>query len=774
MRLRSGIKHIWWLGIIALLWGSCTPYKGLEKGQFWVKKNTVTYTDTLKVDKKRGIKGDLLDLAKPKATRGPKIGQWVKYRLAKDTSKSFNRWLSKAFGRTYSIFDSITVSQSAGSMEQQLFNKGYFKARVTPTFERNEKKRWVKVTYEVEREQLTWVRKVIYDIDDPSIKSLILEERDDSKLQPDQPFDVENIVSERNRIATKLLNNGYYTFNKQYLLFELDTLYGSVKQLDVYVQILPPQGDSTFHVYTVGDIYIYPDQPEQLDQTVLHYDTLNVDGKYILTRGELKYTPQALFNNVALQQGKLYSRQHYQTTLNRFTSLQIFSFVNVEVKERFDSTGRKLDFHIKLIPAKQREITFSLNATTGSTYLLGSDVGVNYVNKNLFRYTDIFNLGVSGGVEMQSDSARNLFLNTLSLSGEATFSFPKFLAPFRVKLPKNSSPRTDFVLRYEYFRRLGYYTQNVFNFTYGFDWNEFGYARHRLNPVEINYVRLTDTTSAFNESLQRNPSLQKSFQDQLIIGTTYSYTKNTAHLDRKNLWVFRLSGDVAGNLLYGVSSIVGQKNSEGKYTIFGRAFSQYVKPEGEIRHYIRMRNNRQVILRLMSGVGISYGNSEVMPYVKQYIVGGSNSLRGFRVRDLGPGAYRDTLTSDAGSIFNDKSGDIKIEGNVEYRFPIVSVIKGAVFMDVGNVWLLRNDPNFPEGDFAFNRFYRELAVNTGLGLRLDFSFFILRFDLGMPLRDPRIAENNGWRFDKYFPFTPWKGPWLMQNVVFNLAIGYPF
>lgn len=772
----SGIKHICWAALLALLWAACTPYKGLPEGQHWVKENEVVFTDSLRIDKSRGLSGDLEDLAKPEETGGLKFGQWIQYRFARDTAKSFNRWLQKRIGAPYTLFDSNRVNQSTASMEQFLFNKGYFKSTVGYEVHFNEKKRAAEVTYKVERQQLTKVHEVVYEIDDPLIKSLVLERRGESAMQAGQAFDVDHLVAERSRIANTLQNSGYYGFNKQYVLFELDTLKGH-QEIDIYVQILPPPKDSVHRIYTARDIYIITDFRQGADGSEIRYDTLQVSGKYLLSTGELNYIPQALLNNVAIKQGQPFSRQDYQTTLNRFTSLQVFRFVNIDIHEWRDTTGNYLDFVIKLIPAKQREINLSLNATTGSTYLLGSDIGVNYINKNLFKYTDIFNLGLSSGVELLSDSARGLFLNTVAISGEATFSFPKFLAPFRVKLPKNSNPRTDFVLRYEYFRRVSYYTQNNLTFQYGFDWSEFGFARHQLRPLELNYVRLSDTTSAFNESLERNPALRKSFQDQLILGSTYTYTKDTRHLGRKNLWIFRASFDVAGNSLYVLSLLAGQQNSEGRYTVFGRPFSQYIKPEGEVRHYVRMRNGTQLVFRLLAGVGISYGNSEVMPYVKQYIVGGSNSLRGFRVRDLGPGGFVDTVTNDATSFFNDKAGDVKIEVNMEYRFPITSVIKAALFADAGNVWLLRKDEqNFPDGEFQWDRFYREIAVNAGIGLRLDFSFFILRFDLGLPLRDPRIEANNGWRFNNYTigNINPFNSTWRRQNMVFNLAIGYPF
>jgi hemolysin activation/secretion protein len=321
---------------------------------------------------------------------------------------------------------------------------------------------------------------------------------------------------------------------------------------------------------------------------------------------------------------------------------------------------------------------------------------------------------------------------------------------------------------------------NSFNSSAGYTWRETTVADHQLNVININFLQLNNTTPAFDSLLRKNPFFGRSFEEQFIIGSNYTYTFNSQLREEDPVWrsrrrrrhhfFFRGNVDVSGNLMHLIQSVINEEGNteEEPYTIFGTPYSQYSRFETDFRYYYKPSENNTLATRLLFGIGIPYGNSTTLPYVRQFFIGGPNSIRAFRARSVGPGSYR---PEQVGFFFFDQVGDILLEANVEYRFPLVSVVKGALFVDAGNIWLLKPYDR-PQGLFKFDTFLQQIAVGTGIGLRIDVSFFVLRFDLGIPLRYPYTDDEmtqdqnlqGEWLFDKF----KWR------NSVFNIAIGYPF
>lgn len=772
---------------------SCSITRKLEPGQYLVMKNKVEYQQPDSVSDSRSLRGTLLGQARPKpndAFLGFYQLRLRAYYLSQDTSKGFNRWIHKRIAQPPALLDTVKIDESVAKMEQYMFNKGYFDATVTYEVRQRHKhvqdsargKAWV--TYIIGRSPPTRINDLFYDLKDSAIVRLVVDNpRSKPVILTDKAYDVDMILAERRRIEQILLNTGYYGFDKQYLLFRVDTL-PDTNELDIYVQLHPPQRDSVHRVYTVRNVYVYPDYTERGTGARRNYDTILHEGYHFLIDGPLMYNKGVLSHAIYVTPGKKYSRNDFQLSIARLNSMRIFSFINSEIVNVSADGKYELDIHLRLLPATRREFNLSLNATTSSNYFLGSDVGISYANKNLFRNTDILTLGLNGGMEFMTDSARALYLNTLDLRASATWELPKFLVPFRVSyVPKSQNPRTIVHTQYTYFRRINFYTLNDLNFNFGYDWNERDFARHRLNPVELNFVRISDTTAAFNELIERNSALRGSFQNQLIAASSYTYSYNSTHKGRRHYFYYRLKLEVAGNLIFLGSTIFDSKNDVGSYEALGRPYSQYFRPEFDFVQNFRVRKNKTLVLRGFTGFGLTYGNSEVMPYVKQFITGGSNSLRGFRIRTIGPGGYFNPVSS--GRFFDDRSGEIKLEGNAEYRFPISGMFRGAVFLDAGNIWMMREDDERLHANFAFNRFMSEIALNTGFGIRADVQFFVLRADIGLPLKEPktinsldpsRLVDANGWRLQNFAlsNLKPWNGPWRQRNLVFNLAIGFPF
>lgn len=759
--MRKVLTSITIFSLIAFLFSACSVTKKIPDDQALLKKNRVEIEeiDTIN-DPRPSFEGNLEDLIQQEPnSKLLWINRAVFYNEGRDTSKWFNRFLNFTLGEEPVVFDSSAAIRSAKMMDDYLFNKGYFNAEVD--FETEIENKKARITYEVLPKSLTWINEVNYELEDNRIDRLVLFRKEKSALQPGQPYDVNNLLDERQRITNTLRDHGYWNFNKQYVYFEIDTL-KTRDSLAVFVKIQDPEDDSTHHIYTINKVYMYPDYQREDTASYGTGDTVQRENISIISK-DLKYRPEALICANFFHHGNLYSREDHELTLNRLSDLGVFRFVNITFEEIRDTTPYQLNVIIRLIPAEKQDIAVNAELNTGSDYLIGGDLGFSYQNKNLFRYTDLFVFNFDAGVE--ADSLR---ANTLELNADASIYFPKFIIPFTDFgcLSRAYNPKTRFTVGYNYFQRIEYFTLNSFSFTYAFEWNQFTRQRHQFSPLSINVVRRSNESPSFQELLNNNPLLRESFSNQVILSSIYSFTYNTQTANNfEDYYRFRTNADVTlpSYILFGAQSML-QGSEEAPFELFGQNYSTYIKPDVEFIRHNKLNRTSALVGRAFAGIGYAVGNTEVMPYIKQYNVGGPNSIRAFRIRSIGPGAYSPAEGESTALDFIDQVGDIKLEGNLEYRFDITGIFEGAVFLDAGNVWLLRNDPNKPEGKFEFNDFYREMALGTGVGLRLDFNFFILRFDFGYPLRDPRLlAENNGWvnGFD-------------FGNINFNLAIGYPF
>ena len=348
-----------------------------------------------------------------------------------------------------------------------------------------------------------------------------------------------------------------------------------------------------------------------------------------------------------------------------------------------------------------------------------------------------------------------------------SLTWPKFLSPFRIPSYSAFTPRTKLSFGYEFQNRLRLYSLNTFNAAFTYIWKQSMRKEHEFSPLSISYVNAANVTEQYMDSVALDPTLQKVIQRQLILGPTYSFTYSTASEPRVNTFYYKVTLGTAGTIP-GLILKADAKKGEVKKLV-GVEFSQYARMEHDFRHYLRLAANARLVSRIDIGVGMPYGNSTALPFIKQFFSGGANSIRAFRARSVGPGLYHPEVT-DSKSFLPDQSGDMKLEMNMEYRAKIFSVIHGAVFVDAGNIWLMNRDPLKPGAEFS-PQFFKQLAVGTGIGLRLDLSFLILRGDLAFPIRKPWFADGDRWVFDR---ISFGNGSWRKENLVFNLAIGYPF
>ena len=381
-------------------------------------------------------------------------------------------------------------------------------------------------------------------------------------------------------------------------------------------------------------------------------------------------------------------------------------------------------------------------------------------------------MGVKTGFETQLGGAGR-GLDSYEYGIGAELVIPRIVSPVRIAgSTEMFVPRTRIKAEYQSLNRANLFRLNSFGAAYGFVWNRSARTRHHLNPVSINYVRSGGFSEDFEQRLLLFPSLRRSFEQQLIVGTDYSLVYNTQFDDwRRNHVYFNANLDVAGNLLYAMHSIAsGQSGApDDPFRLFGIEYSQYARLDMDFRYFFPLGGNSRLVTRFIGGVGIPYGNSNAMPYVKQFFVGGTNSVRAFQARSIGPGTYRPA--EDEPGFFVDRTGDIRLEANVEHRFPMISILHGALFVDAGNIWMVRAEQEREGTAFDFDTFIHEFAVGAGFGLRLDASFFVLRLDTAFPLRKPYLPAGERWVVDDIrFGSSRWRS----DNLAFNLAIGYPF
>ncbi|MDD5569718.1 MAG: BamA/TamA family outer membrane protein [Bacteroidales bacterium] len=776
--------------LLAFLFG-CQVSKKLEYDQYLLTKNIIRNNN------KEISNDELLKVVKQKPNR--KILWFVRFHLT--VYNMFNRgeetkvkeWWKTTIGEEPAIFDSLSMVTSSKQITKYLQAKGYFNAAVKDSVQhrKNVKKKRVWVHYIIKANEPYKIRNVKYVTDDEYIKNIILNDAINSVIKKESNYDVDAFSRERDRITTLLKNNGYFYFSREYIYFKIDSSLQS-HQLDVTVDIKnisiksPKNADSAVsekhNQYYINKIEIQTSASLSVVDTV-KYDTLQTGDYTFIFKNKLRYNPQAITQCLFVKKEQLFHINTTEQTYNKLSNTRAFKFINIQFNEPvYDSIKNNQDKHyldcrIQLVPSKAQ--SYSIEALgTNSAGNLGIAGNLIYQHKNIFRNFEIFNFKIKGGMEFQNlnlaekSELINQYLpfNTYEYGSEMSLSIPGFLLPVSSdKFSKSSYPKTLLSIGYN-FQQRPHFWRSITNAVFGYEWKETEFKKHIINPAELNIVNIFKD-DYFNKQISdtRDLLIINSYQNHLTTATNYSFIFNNQDINKeRNFTYFRGNIEVAGNLLRGINNI-GDKfslnkfletkeDSTGVYSIFGINYAQYIRTDVDYRYY-NIINKTSLVFRLYSGVGVTYGNSSVMPFEKSFWLGGANSLRAWHMKGVGPGSYYDSLGTGY-----DKTADMALEGNLEYRFKIYRILEGAVFADAGNIWLLKKDSLRVGSDFEFNRFYKEIALGTGLGFRLNFSYFIIRFDGAIPLRDPKLPE-----------YKRWIGKNLTTKyIIFNFAIGYPF
>ncbi len=763
MKLKSAIYII----IIYLLAASCSNTKYLPKGELlYVGAKIKIEGDSLSKTDKSILNEELESILRPRPNASilglrPKL--WI-YNITKTTKqKGIKQFLNKKFGQAPVYFSKVDLDYNVTLLENRLDNRGYFKGRAYA--DSTSKNKRATAIYTVRPNFQYKIREVKFPKDTNKLALAVAATKENTYFKAGEAYDLDKIKAERDRIDAKLKEQGFFYFGPDYLLTQVDSTVGN-HQVDIILKVKNETPAIAKKVFSIGDIYVYPDYSLGNDSLQQSPDSLNKYKDLIIVDPEKKYKPDVFDRALQFNKGDTYNRTNHNLSLNRLVNVGTFKFVKNEFRPS-DSLNSALDAYYYLTPLPKKSIRLELLGKTNSANYTGSEVNLNWTNRNAFRGAEQLTVTAFVGAETQV-SGQNGGFNVLRFGGDASLTWPKFVIPF---FKRNSisayTPKTVATLGFEYQNRTQLYSLNTFRGSFGYLWKENVRKEHSLKLTEITYTNSSNISAEYQLQADSILSLQRVIDKQLIFGPSYSYTyTTTAETQKKNTIYFKGQVDLAGVAagLFKKGDVLNGDTAR----IFKVPFSQYFKIENDFRHYIKLGAKSTVASRVITGFGLPYQNSGQLPFIKQFFIAGTNSLRGFRARSIGPGTFKQVVSED--SFLPDQSGDIKLELNSEYRYDFNSIFKGALFVDAGNIWLLNNDEDKPGAQFS-KQFLTELAVDAGAGLRLDLSFLILRLDLAFPLRKPFLPKGDRWVLnDIKFGDKDWR----KENLVFNLAIGYPF
>jgi outer membrane protein assembly factor BamA len=843
-----------WLYILALILvlSSCHPAKRVPKGGYLLVKNNVSLTKEKNKDNRKAIKEifnketfseiikqqpnhkilgvfrlhlgfynniDTLKLERDIKAKHEKLEAKNEKRKTKDKKlkkykKPWRQWLAEDVGEPPVVFDTSLTNRSIDEFNFFLYNKGFFNPTIYYRTESDSSKKKLKVYYQIEPGISHRLNKIEFLIPNSDVRSIVDQDiiLNDSVLKVGSRLDLDQLEKYQTHLSTLLKSNGYYLFNRSLIYFEVDTNFTNhTASLSMRIDkghLNVDQNDSSkidvFQKFYVKNIIVntnYPPLKSSKGQPLV-YDTINYNGVNILYQYKVNFKPRALKKRLMFTKDSLYNYSESNLTYRKLYSLGVFDIVSVNYENNSSVNNKDgalpLDAIINLKPTKDQNVSLEGIATNNGGNL-GIQGSINYTHKNIFKGAEHLIISLSGGLESQNTLGQSeeqpFGLNTVEITPGIELVFPKFLLPvFHKKFKFIEHPKTFFKIDFS-FQESPDYNGTIFSGYFGYRWNSGKTLTHRLNVLQVSQVNI-DKSPEFDAYLKslNNAVVEAIYEDRFIPSTKYVLTlNNQLRPNQKKVVLTYFTFQQAGNGTYLIGKAVNAPtNDNGQMEIGGTAFAQFLKGEVDYRHYNHLNNKNTVAYRVDIGTAVPYGNLNVIPFNDAFFVGGSNSIRGWRARTLGPGSFFDST----GVQSYDKVADIKLDLSLEYRFNLIGVFDLALFVDAGNIWFL------PQGDiltkdspvvFNSNRFISEIAIGVGAGIRLNFNFFLLRFDFGLQTKDPSVDPGERWLFQSKQNYNQkiddinqfkqdnpeiYPDPVFLNHyrttVIFNLAIGYPF
>ncbi|RDC56061.1 hypothetical protein DU508_10550 [Pedobacter chinensis] len=752
--------------LACLVYAGCSSTKSLKPGQILYTGAEVKINpdSSGRIDDQKQVKTDLESKTRP---RPNKSFLGIKYKLAiynlagePTKPKGFRNWLRRQ-GEPPVLLSEVKLKYNNDVLTSYLLSEGYLQAVVTGDTVVKGKKG--KAIYTANTGVRYKINQVNFPPDSGALTKIINANKDKTLLKVGDYYDLDVYKNERIRIDNDLKENGYFYFSPDHLIMQVDSTIGK-NLVNVTVKVKDIAPDAALKPYTIKNINIFPNYSLRRDTALRNLKPLQYND-FNIYDDRNTFKPRLFDRLVFFQKGEAYNRRDHNLSLNRMVNIGAFQDVRAEFLPVDSFKNNQLDLNIYLTPLKKNSLTFSVTGTSKSNNFVGSEVKVTQTTRNLFRGAEQLDVSVSGGFETQTRGTA-LGRNSLSLTAEGKLTFPRFIVPFYK--PNSTTafiPKTIASLSYQMLNRGSEYTLHAFKGEFGYNFKENQYKEHNLNPISVSYISTSFPSDTTRDRLYtENPLLRTTLENQFIIGSNYNFTyTNQMETNRRNNTYFFGGIETGGN----VWGAFIPKNDQGQKTLFNVPLTQFIRLEADLRDYYKIKRNLTWANRLNIGYGYAYGNSPSLPFVRQFFAGGSNDIRAFPARTLGPGTYK--VPDDA--VFADQGGDIKLMLNSELRFKLVSILYGALFVDAGNIWLRKEDPLRPGSEFKFKNTFNELAVGTGAGLRVDATIFVIRLDVAFPVRKPYLPEGQRWVFDD---IAFGNKDWRRQNLIFNIGIGYPF
>ncbi len=773
---------------------SCSYNKYLDKDELLLRNNEIVIKDgNAPIENKVSLRDGMYSIIrqKPNSHLGgisklPRYKLWrynLRNQFYKDSSRHQNIRERKVEPPV--IVNKTLTRLTDTAMKQFMVNNGYYYSRISDTLLQG-KNQEAKIVYTVRPGKQYFVNKIVHNIEDGSLRDLVKKSENKSFVKKGNVFRNIDLGQERQRLYDLLRNTGYYAFKIENISFEPDTIdrTGLIDLIDdpIGVPIINtmskpqdsvnvdmnffPTRDSAFDKrFTMDRVYVKYKDPftNQNGNEIKEHMYKDLIFQYY----EQSVKPDIIYQNTFIHPNDLYATKNIEATYNRLNQLSTFQFVDIRFERNMDGEN-KLDCYIELTLSKKRDVKLNFDVSNGEDYLLGFGGGVNYNSKNLLRGANKLNLQAQYTVEFRQKNTEKIsdgiLLNANNFSTSANFTMPKFFLPFKIKTSKYNTPFTIVSLAHNRINRVGSFRLNNSIAKLAYSWKETSRKSWLVSPIFLSLTNVPDDQlgADFKKRIAASRYLQNTYANNFIQGENFSFEyRSSLNNNVKQLHTFSVGFEEAGLLMQGVNSltqlIANQSISDN--------IAHYVRADVDYRYY-RRSGNIEWASRAMVGIGIPTFGDISLPYVKQYSQGGAFSNRGWQLRNLGPGS---TLPeSGSGVQIIDRTGDLKLELNTELRFPVATIgifdLKGAAFVDGGNIWLFKEDSTNVGGEIRLNKLWSDIAISSGLGLRLDFSFFVFRVDHAWRLKYPYIKENNGWDFNRL----------RLNDGQWNVAIGYPF
>lgn len=789
------LHYILFTIVATLLLASCNVTRKFQQGEYLVQKVTIE-CDKEVPRSERITSEELKSYLRQRPNKrlfGTNFFVWMHNQANPEKDNWWNNFKRKR-GEAPVILDTTLVERSAINFKNYMDSRGFFSSQVSYKIDTTRSEHRAYITYRTRQGRPYRINNLSYEFRDHSLAPLILKDTAKSLIRIGEIYDLATLQAERERITTNLKERGYYNFSVNNIEYIADTLqapYSVALRMVIKQQITgydqrggAIMADNT--CYKIERINVFPQyDPTRLDSTMLtRLDSTRYRGLTIIYEGKPNVRPKVIRELIPIRQGTRYDIDRITTTYDRLMSTGYFKSARIAFVERPErdyiidtmtieregglpdtTVVRRVEMgylgcNILCTPSLKQSYKLELEGSVTSSFW-GLKTTLGYQNRNIFRGIEALDLDFTLGYEyMRAPDAKKR--NAMEFGFAGGLSFPRFLLPFSsTKFQRLTNPRTKISLSIN-FQDRPYYRRTLSNASWGYSWSSRNHSSFSIRPADITIVDVGYMDDEFYNSLQ-NRYLQNSYSSQLISALTFGYVYNSQHRNLLgNATVLRLNAEVAGNLLYGLTHLFGSPvEGQDYYELLGIRYSQYLRLDASISRKMMLGEKTALAGRLYAGFGVAYGNAEALPMDRLFYAGGSNSMRGWTPRTLGPG----TTPMPENMLYPTQLGDMRLEANLEFRFPIWGIFHGATFFDVGNIWFLRrNDAEYsPDAVFRLSDFYKGLGFNTGIGLRLDIKFAILRLDWGIQLHNPNNPAGERWIHN-----FKWK------NTALNFGVGYPF